>query len=48
MSLKNFKETQTNKVEMELVISKEAFENAINKVFKKAQKNISIPGFRKR
>ena len=47
MSLKNFKETQTNKVEMELVISKEAFENAINKVFKKAQKNISIPGFRK-
>ena len=47
MSLKNFKETKKNKVEMELVISKEAFENAINKVFKKAQKNISIPGFRK-
>ncbi len=47
MSLKNFKETEINKVEMDIVISKEAFENAINKVFHKAKKNISIPGFRK-
>lgn len=47
MSLKNFKETETNKIEMEIVISKEAFENAINKVFNKSRKNISIPGFRK-
>ena len=47
MSLKNFKETATNKVEMEIIISKEVFENAINKVFNKAKKNIAIPGFRK-
>ena len=47
MSLKNFKEIATNKVEMELTISKETFEAAINKVFLKARKNIAIPGFRK-
>ena len=47
MSLKNFKETETNKVEMNIVISRETFENAINKVFAKAKKTISIPGFRK-
>ena len=47
MSLKNFKEIETNKVEMEIVIAKDAFENAVNAVFKKNQKHISIPGFRK-
>ena len=47
MSLKNYKETKTNTVEMEIVISKEVFENAINNVFKKNAKHISIPGFRK-
>jgi len=47
MSLKNFKEIETNKVEMEIVISKDAFENAVNAVFKKNAKHISIPGFRK-
>lgn len=47
MSLKGFKEIETNKVEMEIVISRDAFENAINKVFAKSKKNISIPGFRK-
>ena len=47
MSLKNFKEIETNKVEMELTISKDTFEAAINKVFLKARKNIAIPGFRK-
>lgn len=47
MSLKNFKETETNKVEMDIVISRDVFENAINKVFSKAKKNIAIPGFRK-
>ncbi len=47
MSLKNFKEIETNKVEMDIVISKEAFENAVNAVFKKNAKQISIPGFRK-
>lgn len=47
MSLKNFKETETNKVEMDIVISRDAFENAINKVFAKSKKSIAIPGFRK-
>ncbi len=47
MSLKNFKEIETNKIEMELTISKEAFEASVNKVFLKARKNIAIPGFRK-
>lgn len=47
MSLKNYKETETNKVEMDIVISKEAFEVAVNNVFKKNAKSISIPGFRK-
>ena len=30
MSLKNYKEIETNKVELDIVISKEAFENAVN------------------
>ncbi len=47
MSLKNFKEIETNKVEMDIVISKEAFEDAVNAVFKKNRNQISIPGFRK-
>lgn len=47
MSLKNFKELETNKVEMEIVISKEAFEDAVNAVFKKNKNHIAIPGFRK-
>ena len=47
MSLKNFKEIETNKVEMDIVISKDAFENAVNAVFKKNRNHISIPGFRK-
>ena len=47
MSLKNYKEIDTNKVEMNIVIAKDVFENAINNVFKKNAKHISIPGFRK-
>lgn len=47
MSLKNFKEIETNKVELDIVISKDAFENAVNAVFKKNKNQISIPGFRK-
>ncbi len=47
MSLKNCKEVETNKVEMNIVIAKDVFENAINKVFNKSRKSITIPGFRK-
>ncbi len=47
MSLKNFKEIKTNTVEMEIVIAKDVFEDAVNKVFKRNAKSIQIPGFRK-
>ena len=47
MSLKNYKEIDTNKVEMNIVIAKDVFETAVNNVFKKNAKHISIPGFRK-
>lgn len=47
MSLKNYKEIDTNKVEMNIVIAKDVFENAVNAVYKKNVKHISIPGFRK-
>ena len=47
MSLKNYKEIDTNKVEMNIVIAKDVFETAINNVFKKNAKHIAIPGFRK-
>ena len=47
MSLKNYKEIETNKVEMNIVIAKDVFETAVNNVFRKNAKHISIPGFRK-
>ncbi len=47
MSLKNFKETKTNTIEMDIVIAKDVFENAVNAVFKRNAKSITIPGFRK-
>ncbi len=47
MSLKNFKEIETNKVEMEIIISKDAFEAAVNNVYRKNVKHIAIPRFRK-
>ncbi len=47
MSLKNYKEIETNKVEMNIVIAKDVFEKAVNDVFMKNRKHISIPGFRK-
>ena len=47
MSLKSCKEIETNKIEMDIVIAKDVFENAVNAVFKKNAKHISVPGFRK-
>ncbi|MBR2020944.1 MAG: hypothetical protein IJ939_00775, partial [Clostridia bacterium] len=47
MSLKNYKEIDTNKVEMNIVIAKDVFENAVNAVFKRNAKQISIPGFQR-
>ena len=46
MNLKNVKEIEKNKVELTVVIEKEAFEAAIAKVFKKNVKKISVPGFK--
>ncbi|MGN0595553.1 MAG: trigger factor, partial [Hominimerdicola sp.] len=47
MSLKATNNVDTNKYELEIVISAEDFEAAIQKAYIKAKKNISIPGFRK-
>ena len=47
MSLKSTNKVETNKVELEIEISPEAFEEAIEKAYQKSKKNIQIRGFRK-
>lgn len=47
MSLKATNNVETNKYELEIVISAEDFEAAIEKAYLKARKNIAMPGFRK-
>ncbi len=47
MALKKFKETATNKVELTVVIDRAAFEAAVNNVFRKNVKKITVPGFRR-
>ncbi|MGN1133096.1 MAG: trigger factor [Oscillospiraceae bacterium] len=47
MSLKSTNKVETNKVELEIEISPEDFENAIQKAYLKARKKIQLPGFRK-
>ncbi len=47
MSLKATNNVATNKYELEIEISAEDFENALQQAYNKAKKNISIPGFRK-
>lgn len=47
MMLKSAEKTGTNEFTLELSISAEAFEAAINKVYNKEKGNIAIPGFRK-
>jgi trigger factor len=47
MSLIATNKVETNKYELEVEISAEAFEGALQKAYLKAKKNISIPGFRK-
>lgn len=47
MSLKATKNVETNKYELEIEISAEDFEAAIEKAYLKARKNIAMPGFRK-
>ena len=47
MSLKATNNVGTNRYELEIEISPEAFEDALQKAYLKARKNIAIPGFRK-
>lgn len=47
MSLKASNKVDTNRYEVEILIDGEAFRNAINTVYKKNVKSISVPGFRK-
>lgn len=47
MSLKATNNVETNKYELEIDISAEDFEAAIEKAYLKARKNIAMPGFRK-
>ena len=47
MSLKAINNVETNKYELEIEISAEDFEAAIEKAYLKARKNIAMPGFRK-
>lgn len=47
MSLKSANKVETNKYELEIEISAEAFEAGLQAAYLKAKKNISVPGFRK-
>lgn len=47
MSLKSSNKIDTNRYELEVEVSKEDFEKALTKVFKKENRKITIPGFRK-
>ena len=47
MNLKNVNKVETNRVELEIEVDGKTFEDAINKVYKKQVKSITIPGFRK-
>ena len=47
MSLKSTREVETNRHELEVEVDGEAFQNAINNVFRRKGKNINVPGFRK-
>ncbi len=47
MSLKSANKVETNKHELEIEISAEAFEAAVQAAYLKTKKNINVPGFRK-
>jgi trigger factor len=47
MNLKSTNNIETNKYELEIEVTAEEFNQAINEVFKKESKKITIPGFRK-
>ena len=45
--LKSSKKVDTNRYELEITIDKEQFADAVMKAYRKAAKNINVPGFRK-
>ena len=47
MNVKATNKVETNRYELELEVSPEEFNDAINAVFKRESKKINIPGFRK-
>ncbi len=47
MSLKSCKELEKNQVELEVVIPKADFDEAVTKVFRKKAANMNVPGFRR-
>ena len=47
MSLKSNNKVETNKYELEIDVTAEAFEAAVEHAFQKAKKNITVQGFRK-
>lgn len=47
MELKSTKNVETNKYELQIEVSPEAFNEAINAVYKRESKKMNIPGFRK-
>lgn len=47
MSLKSSTKTDVNTTELLISIDAETFENAVEKAYQRAKKNIQLPGFRK-
>ena len=47
MSLKSANKVDTNRVELEVEVDAAAFEEAVNKAYKKNIRRMNIPGFRK-
>ena len=47
MSLKEVKELEKNKHQITISVDRETFNTAVNKVYKKQVKNITVPGFRR-
>ena len=47
MNLKSSNSVETNKFELELEVTPEEFEKAINEVYKRESRRMNVPGFRK-
>lgn len=47
MNLKSTNKVDTNRVQLEIEVTREEFAQALDTVFKRESKKIQIPGFRK-